>query len=115
MKKGFDFVKILLSKVNSQSASTAIVRNWILSAYGKMVMPIESPLSNVTTGKSAEFGSIYDAVSFSGGKRNVEKEDEKRTYDRRTYTKIREAYDGYVDLIDAEIVAAWVRQLGEKS
>lgn len=115
MKKGFDFVKILLSKVNSQSASTAIVRNWILSAYGKMVMPIEIPLSSVTTGKSAEFGSIYDAVSFSGGKRNSEKPDEKRTYDRRTYTKIREAYDRYVDLIDAEIVAAWVRQLGEKS
>jgi chromosome partitioning protein len=101
MNKGFDFVKILLSKVNSQNTSTGIVRNWIMSAYGKMVMPVEIPLSSVTTSKSAEFGSIFDVSKYAG--------------DRRTYTRIREAYDKFADLIDTEIVAAWARQVGEES
>lgn len=114
LNKGFDFIKILLSKVNTQNTATAIVRNWILSAYGKMVMPVEIPLSSVTTSKSTEFGSIYDVIKFSGSKRTSNEKDDRRTYDRRTYTKIREAYDKFVDLIDAEIIAAWARQLGDK-
>ena len=101
MDKGFDFVKILLSKVNSQNTSTGIVRNWIMSAYGKMVMPVEIPLSSVTTSKSAEFGSVYDVSKYAG--------------DRRTYMRIREAYDKFADLIDTEIVAAWARQAGEEA
>ena len=100
MNKGFDFVKILLSKVNSQNTSTGIVRNWIMSAYGKMVMPVEIPLSSVTTSKSAEFGSVFDVSKYAG--------------DRRTYMRIREAYDKFADLIDTEIVAAWARQVGEE-
>lgn len=101
MNKGFDFVKILLSKVNSQNTSTGIVRNWIMSAYGKMVLPVEIPLSSVTTSKSAEFGSVYDVARYAG--------------DRRTYMRIREAYDRFADLIDTEIIAAWARQVGEPS
>jgi chromosome partitioning protein len=96
LNKVFDFVSVLLSKVNTQNVATSVVRSWIAAAYEEMVLPVEIPISSVTSGKASEFGSIYDISQYQG--------------DRRTYQRIREACDRFVELIDHQIIAAWQRE-----
>lgn len=97
LDKVFDFVDVLLSKVNTSSVATSVVRSWITAAYEEMVLPVEIPMSGVTSGKAAEFGSIYDIAQYQG--------------DRRTYARIREACDRFVELVDQQIVTAWTRRV----
>ncbi len=96
MTKVFDFVNVLLSKVNTQNVATSVVRGWITAAYEDMVLPVEIPISGLTSGKASEFGSIYDISQYQG--------------DRRTYQRIREACDRFVELIDQQVVTAWNRK-----
>lgn len=97
LNKVFDFVNVVLSKVNTQNVATSIVRNWIVAAYEQMVLPVEIPISGVTSGQASAFGSIYDISQYQG--------------DRRTYARIREACDRLVELVDQQIVAAWNRKV----
>lgn len=96
LHKVFDFVNVVLSKVNTQNVATSIVRSWIVAAYEEMVLPVEIPISGVTSGKASEFGSIYDISQYHG--------------DRRTYQRIREACDRFVELVDQQIISAWTRE-----
>jgi chromosome partitioning protein len=96
VEKVFDFVNVLLSKVNTQNASTSVVREWISAAYEELVLPVEIPVSGVTTGTASKFGSIYDLAQYKG--------------DRRTYGRIREACDRVVELVDQQIVTSWMRK-----
>jgi len=91
--KKFDFVSVLLSSVNSQEAATPIVRDWILDTYEKLVLPIEIPTTSVVGVASAEFGSVYDITKYEGS--------------AKTYQRARQAYDGFVDLINSKIIAKW--------
>jgi len=95
LTKVFDFINVLLSRVNTQNVATSVVRSWISAAYEDMVLPVEIPSSGVTSGKASEFGSIYDISQYQG--------------DRRTYQRIREACDRFVELVDQQIVCAWNR------
>lgn len=96
LDKKFDFINVLLSKVNQQNMVTSVVRSWITSAYDEMVLPVEIPISSVTSGKAAEFGSVYDVAKYAG--------------DSRTYMRIREAYDRFAELVDQQVMAAWLRK-----
>jgi chromosome partitioning protein len=97
LAKVFDFINVLMSKVNQQSTATTIIRSWISSAYENMVLPVEIPMSSVTTVKASEFGSVYDISTYSG--------------DRRTYARIREACDRFVQLLDQQIITSWQREV----
>ena len=96
LHKVYDFVNVLLSKVNTQNVATSIVRTWISAAYEEMVLPVEIPVSSVASGKASEFGSVYDISQYQG--------------DRRTYQRIREACDRFVELVDQQIITAWNRK-----
>jgi chromosome partitioning protein len=94
--KRFEFVDVLLSKVDASDIATNVVREWISAAYGAKVLPVEIPKTATAASASAEFGSIYDMKPGSAGGKTI-----KRAVD---------AYDQFVDIIEGQVVSAWQRQ-----
>jgi chromosome partitioning protein len=94
--KRFEFVDVLLSKVDSSDIATGIVREWISAAYGAKVLPIEIPKTSTAASASAEFGSVYDMRPGAASGRTL-----KRALD---------AYDQFVLTVESQIVSAWMRQ-----
>ena len=99
--KSFDFVNILLAKVEVGDSSSSIVREWITAAYANMVLPVEIPKTSVTETASAEFGTVYDTDPSS--------------IDSRTYRRAFDAYERVVELVEEQIQTAWSRQAGEQN
>ena len=91
--KEFDFVNILLSAVNSAEASSSVVREWIVSTYAAKVLPVEIPFSSVIGTAATGFGTVYDVSKWEGG--------------ARTYSRIRDAYDEFVRIVDDRFVRSW--------
>jgi chromosome partitioning protein len=91
-EKRFDFVSVLLSSVATDT-SAPVVRDWILDTYQQMVLPVEIPSTSVAGATSAQFGSVYDVTKWEGS--------------AKTYQRARQAYDGFVDLINQKIAAKW--------
>lgn len=88
-KKQFDFVDVVLSKVDPDDAATPVVREWITAAYGEKVVSAEIPITATAGSASAEFGTVYDQP-------------------RKRATL---AYDRLVELLEEHVGAAWLRQL----
>jgi chromosome partitioning protein len=101
LEKSFDFVNILLSKVDTTDIATNVVREWISAAYGSRVLPIEIPKTSTAASSSAAFGSIYDMRPGSASSRTI-----KRAID---------AYDQFVTTIESQMVSAWRRQMSMSS
>jgi chromosome partitioning protein len=97
--KVYEFVDVLLSKVDSSDVATNVVREWIGAAYGSKVLPIEIPKTSTAATASAEFGSIYDLKPGSASSRTI-----KRAVD---------AYEQFVEAIESQVVAAWIRQTAD--
>lgn len=94
--KRFDFIDVLLARVDSNDSASAVVREWIAAGYGKMVLPVEVPKTSLTVTASAEFGTVYDV--------------ERSAADARTYRRAADAYERVVNMIEEQIQAAWQRQ-----
>lgn len=88
-RKEFDFIDVVLSKVDPDDASAPVVREWIAGAYGEKVVSVEIPKTSTAGSASAEFGTVYDQH-------------------RKVATK---AYDRLVELVEEQIGAAWLRQI----
>ncbi len=97
--KRFEFVDVLLAKVDAGDIATNVVREWISAAYGSKVLPIEIPKTATAASASAEFGSVYDMKPGSASSRTI-----KRAMD---------AYDQFVDIVEAQMGGAWLRQTPE--
>jgi len=95
--KRFDFVSVLLSSVASDTAAP-IVKDWILKTYQQLVLPVEIPSTSMAGTMSAQFGSIYDISKWDGN--------------TKTYLRAKQAYDGFVDLINQKIIAKWYGEDG---
>lgn len=95
--KVYEFIDVLLSKVDSSDAATNVVREWIGAAYGAKVLPIEIPKTSTAATASAEFGSIYDLKAGTASSRTI-----KRAVD---------AYERLVETIEDQVVSAWARQV----
>lgn len=87
--KTFDFIDVVLSKVDSDDAATSVVRGWIANAYGEKVVPVEIPDTSTAGSASAQFGTVYD-----------------QTRKRATL-----AYDRLVELVEEQIGTTWLRQV----
>lgn len=90
--KEFEFIDILLSKVDPLDSAGPVVRQWIAQAYGEKVIPVEIPKTATAGSASAQFGSVYDLRPGSA-------------------TKALAAYDRLVDMLEGQIGAAWLRQV----
>lgn len=96
--KSFDFVDVLLARVDSNDSSSSVVREWITAAYANMVLPVEIPKTSLTASASAEFGTVYDT--------------EPSSINSRTYRRAYDAYERVVELVEGQIQTAWKRQIG---
>ena len=94
LDKTYDFISVLLSRVETDAAS-AMVRKWIISTYGDKVLPVEIPKTVVTSTSSAEFATVYDISRYDGS--------------ARTYKRAREAYDSLVAYVERLVHAVWLR------
>lgn len=93
LEKNFDFIHVLLAKVDHSQAATHVVREWIKKTYEGLVLPIEIPTTTVTQSAAAEFGTVYDISKYEGS--------------LKTYQRAREAYDRLAEIIDQQLVALW--------
>ena len=98
LSKEFDFIHILLARVDSADAASNIVRQWIGQTYAEKVLPVEIPKTAVTGVTSAEFGTVYDVSRYDGS--------------ARTFKRARDAYDSFVGHIEGSMRHVWARQLG---
>jgi len=98
--KSFDFVHVLLARVDSADVASDVVRSWISATYAEKVLPVEIPKTAVTSSSSAEFATVYDISKYEGS--------------LKTYSRARDAYDRVNDLVEVSIKNAWARQLSEE-
>lgn len=96
LTKEFDFIHILLARVDSTDAASNIVRQWIGQTYAEKVLPVEIPKTAVTGVTAAEFGTVYDVAKYDGS--------------ARTFKRARDAYDSFVGHIDGSIRSVWAKQ-----
>jgi chromosome partitioning protein len=97
LDKEFDFIHVLLSRMDSSDSSSDIVRGWIQATYKEMVLPVEIPKTAVTSSASAEFSTVYDIQKYDGN--------------ARTFKRARDAYDQFVSYVESSIRAAWSKQV----
>lgn len=90
-EKDFAFMRVLLSRVDTTSISAAVVKDWIIRTYGPYVLTVEIPKSQVSNVGAVQFGTVYDIARYDGA--------------ARTYSKIRDAYDKFVEMIDQSILS----------
>jgi chromosome partitioning protein len=98
--KTFEFIDVLLSRVESSDAASSVVRQWVLEGYGEKVLPIEIPKTAVTASASAEFGTVYDVPRGS--------------MNAKTFSRARDAYDRMCELIEQQVQAVWATQVAGK-
>jgi chromosome partitioning protein len=97
--KTFDFIHVLLARVDSSDVASDVVRSWISATYAEKVLPVEIPKTAVTSSSSAEFGTVYDISRYDGS--------------LKTYSRARDAYDRVNDLVEASIRNSWASQFNE--
>ncbi|MBG6078196.1 ParA family protein [Polaromonas sp. CG_9.11] len=91
--KKYYFVDVVLSRVDRSDAVSAAVREWIISAYGSKVLPIEIPKTSIAATASAEFGTVYDLDASSA--------------QAKTLKRARDAYDQLVEYIELQVMGVW--------
>jgi chromosome partitioning protein len=91
--KKFNFVDVLLSRVDRADAVSVAVREWIIEAYGSKVLPIEIPKTSIAATASAEFGTVYD---MSAANSQV-----------KTLKRAKDAYDQLVDHVEMQVRGVW--------
>jgi chromosome partitioning protein len=99
LTKQFDFLNILLSRVDASDVSSSVVREWIQATYGDKVLPVEIPKTTVTVSASTEFATVYDITRYDGS--------------MKTYRRAREAYDRVADLVEQSVLISWHQQIAE--
>lgn len=99
--KDYDFINILLSRVDNQETTTDAVRSWIKKIYNEKVLQTEIPETTVTKGKVNQFMTVFDIHRYEG--------------DSRTYKRARDAYEEMVQAVEESVRKVWARQLIQAS
>lgn len=94
--KTFEFVDVLLSRVEPNDAASSLVREWITKGYAGKVLPVEIPKTSVAATASSEFGTVYDLPRGS--------------VSTKTFARARDAYDRMCELIEQQIRDVWALQ-----
>lgn len=91
--KKFYFIDILLSRVDKADIISNEVRQWIMTAYPGMVLPVEIPKTSIAATASADFGTVYDMDPL--------------TTNAKTLKRARDAYDQLADYIEIQAKGIW--------
>ncbi|MEX3815804.1 ParA family protein [Paraburkholderia sp. BR13439] len=93
-EKKFDFVSILLSRVDNSSTSSApIVRSWVQAAYGHWMSQTEVPASSVMSTGAVGLSTVFDVSKWEGG--------------NKTLARIREPLEEYCRWMDDFYANKW--------
>lgn len=98
--KTYDFVNVLLAKVNANDTATRAVRDWITTVYGGKVIPVEIPVTAVTGSAASEFSTVFDITKYEG--------------DSRTYKRARDAYEALALAVEDSLQMVWTKRRGAK-
>lgn len=90
--KEFDFVNVLLTKVDMTETLTPEIVQWVKAAYPDAVFPFHIPKSNAVSNAAAEFGTIYDTPTPLGS--------------MEAYRKVRDPHDELADYIFTQFMTA---------
>ena len=93
VSKEFDFIRILLTRVDSSDATATVVREWIGQSYEGKVLPVEIPKTSAAASAAAEFGTVYDLAKYDGSAKTL-----KRALD---------AYERVTELVEQLVQASW--------
>ena len=86
-EKKYDFISILLSKVNNGPTSAApIVRSWVQRAYGDWKSEIEIPVSSAMSNGSIGLATVFDLDSSDNNAKTLE--------------RVRKPYEQYCEWLD---------------
>jgi chromosome partitioning protein len=96
LSKTFDFINVLLARVDTSDTAAGLVREWIQATYAEKVLPVEIPKTNVTSVSAVEFATVYDLAKYDGS--------------LKTYKRARDAYDRLTDLIEQAVQSSWAAQ-----
>ncbi|MBW8832720.1 MAG: AAA family ATPase [Burkholderiales bacterium] len=100
-EREFDFMHVLLAKVDAMDDNAPVVASWIAKTYNEFVLPVEIPKTNVASKSSIEFGTVFDVTRYEGGS--------------QTFKKAADAYNRVVDIVEQSIGKAWLNQLADQS
>ena len=95
--KEFDFIRILLTRVDSSDVTATVVRDWIGQTYEGKVLPVEIPKTSVAVSAAAEFGTVYDLSKYDGS--------------AKTFKRATEAYERVTELMEQLVQATWLRHV----
>lgn len=94
-EKCFDFVSVLLSKVEYGPTSSApIVRDWAKRAYSDWLESIEIPASSAMSSGGLAISTVFDLASGEG--------------DSRTLARVRDPLSNYARLVDDYYAGRWM-------
>lgn len=93
----FDFLHVLLARVDPADDNAKVVANWIAKTYGEFVLQVEIPKTNVAAKSSIEFGTVFDVTRYEGG--------------AATFKRAALAYNRAVDFLESSVRQAWANQL----
>jgi chromosome partitioning protein len=92
--KSYDFISVLLSKVDYNTTSSApVVRSWAQRAYGDWLSATEVPASSVMSNGALAFGTVFDLSRADGV--------------AKTLARVKQPLVDYCKWIDEQFVAQW--------
>jgi len=93
--KTYDFVSVLLTKVDNNKAGTNAVRHWLQRAYTNWVSPIEIPYSAAMSNSSVVISTVFD----------INKSD----MNAKTLNRVRDPLFQYCKWLDQVCVEKWTQ------
>jgi chromosome partitioning protein len=92
--KKYDFVSVLLSKVDyTSTSSAAVVRSWVQRSYRDWVSQIEVPASSAMSGGALAIATVFDIDKFEGS--------------HKTLQRVRTPLEEYCNWLDNFYSARW--------
>lgn len=96
-EKEYEFVKIMLSRVDYSDTATEWVSRMVKRAYGPNLMEAEIPKTTVTTRSSTTFATVFDMQVNRAS--------------REAYTRAKDKYFQFVFELEQSICGAWARRV----
>lgn len=93
LDKRFEFIHVLLARVDMSDAASSVVRQWIAATYGEKLLPVEVPKTAVAAASAAEFGTVYDVTHYEGN--------------AKTFQRAHEAYERVTEIMDQTLRQCW--------
>lgn len=97
-KKEYDFISVLLAKVDNQKGATFVARQWAQGVYGNWVHPIEIPRGAAMTTSSMGISTVFDM--------------KKEEVAAKTLGRVRDPLFAYAQWIDQQYSRNWLQDNG---